>query len=92
MSGDILRRTSLCMLGIALLLPTASAFAAPTGGSPAIVSRARDWSRMVFRSVDDVLRSFERAAEAITEIEYDPRNDPKNGEGNGIDPHGKPKP
>ena len=95
MSGDILRRVALGMLVIALLLPTASAFAAPamrSGGGTIAPQTSLDWSRAIFRSVCGLLSFVERTAEALTQVEPDPYNDPKNSEGNGIDPHGGPKP
>lgn len=95
MSGSTLRRTVLCLVVVALLLPLASAYAAPAKGSGAALSiRMPDWSRIFLRPVDSLLGLFRPAVE---ESHMPPGQKPGNGdpasgnrEGNGFDPHGKP--
>lgn len=97
MSGSTLRRTVPCLLLIALLLPLASAHAAPagrTGASPPI--QMPDWSRLFLGPVEGLLSLFRPAIESSS---MPPGQKPGNGDGggssntrdgNGLDPHGKP--
>lgn len=92
MSGSIARRAVLCILVITLLLPVASAHAAPArqSGERTAVTGIADWSRALFRTVDNLL-GYLRPATANADTP--PGQKPGEGsgrEGNGIDPHGKP--
>ena len=94
MSGSIARRAVLCILVAILLLPVAS-YAAPVrqSGERLAVTGIADWSRALFRTVDNLLDLLRPATAAST---TPPGQKPGDGggndgrEGNGIDPHGKP--
>ena len=94
MSGSIARRAVLCTLVATLLLPMAS-YAAPArqDGKGLAVTGITDWSRALFRTVDNLLGLLRPATAGAT---TPPGQQPGGGsggkdrEGNGIDPHGKP--
>jgi hypothetical protein len=90
MSGSTLRRTVLCVLVITLLLPLASAYAAPAKrsetGTRAI--QLTDFSRILLRSVNDLLSLFRPIVEQDSPMP--PGQQPGTREGNGLDPHGRP--
>ena len=100
MSGSTLRRTVLCVLVVTLLLPLASAYAAPAKRSETGIRAIQltDLGRTLLRSVNDLLSLFRPMVEqdSTTPPGQQPGNgqDPGNGsttrEGNGLDPHGKP--
>ena len=91
MSGSTLRRTVLCVLVVTLLLPLASAYAAPAKRSETQVIQLTDLGRMVMRSVNELLNLFRPMAEQDNPMP--PGQQPGNGavtrEGNGLDPHGR---
>ncbi|MFL6199907.1 MAG: hypothetical protein ACJ76J_12065 [Thermoanaerobaculia bacterium] len=94
MSGSTLRRTVLSLVVVALLLPLASAYAAPAGrnGTPLSIQMP-DWSRTLVQTVGSFLNLFRLAADADSwPPGQKPGADPDtaNREGNGFDPHGKP--
>jgi len=94
MSGSTLRRTVLCVLVITLLLPLASAYAAPAKRSETGVRAIQltDLGRILLRSVNELMGAFRSITEQ--DIPMPPGQQPGNGavtrEGNGLDPHGKP--
>lgn len=95
MSGSTLRRSVLCVLVITLLLPLASAYAAPAKRSQTGIGAIQltDWSRTLLRSVNDLLSLLRPMTEqdaAPMPPGQKPGNDSVNREGNGLDPHGKP--
>lgn len=95
MSGSLLRRTVLCLLVVSLLLPLASAYAAPVQRSETALSiQMPDWSRTLLRSLESLLGLFRPMAEADAwPPGQKPGNDDpqsQNREGNGLDPHGRP--
>ena len=89
MSGSTLRRTVLCLVVVALLLPLASAFAAPVSRESARI-QLPEWSRILLAPLNGLMNLF-RASEAS---DKPPGHEPEPGtgkrEGNGFDPHGKP--
>lgn len=96
MSGSSLRRTVLCILVVALLLPLASAFAAPVRGREAARIQAQDWSRILLQPLSELLRLIRPAT---GEASMPPGQKPGNGDGDGdgpsrdgsgLDPHGRP--
>jgi hypothetical protein len=96
MSGTRLRCTILAILIVALLLPLASAYAAPVRQSEAAF-RLADWSRILLQPVSGLLSFLRSVAEASSMPPgQKPGNDMPGGppptgqarEGNGIDPHG----
>ena len=94
MSGSIARRAVLCILVITLLLPVASAYAAPArqSGERMAVTGAVDWSRALIRTVENLL-GFLRPTTANAGTPPGQKPGDGNGggrEGNGIAPHGKP--
>lgn len=91
MSGSTLRRTVLCVLVVTLLLPLASAYAAPAKRSETGVRAIQltDLGRIVLRSVNELLGLFR----PMFEQDAPPPGQmpsPINREGNGLDPHGRP--
>ncbi len=97
MSGSIVRRAVLCIVVITLLLPVASAYAAPArqSGQRTAVTGVADWSRALIRTVDSLLGFLRPATANASTPPGKPGQDdgPSNGrnrEGNGLDPHGKP--
>ena len=92
MSGSTLRRTVLFLLVVTLLLPLASAYAAPAKRSETGVRafQLTDLGRAVMQSVDSVLGLFRSLVEQ--DVPMPPGQHPGNAqrEGNGLDPHGKP--
>ncbi|MFP5288188.1 MAG: hypothetical protein ACLGI9_20805 [Thermoanaerobaculia bacterium] len=94
MSGSTLRRTVLCLVVIALLLPLASAWAAPAGGRETPRIQLHEWSRTLLAPLSALLDLFRPAAERAS---MPPGQKPGNGdgdgpsrEGSGLDPHGRP--
>ncbi len=97
MSGGTLRRTVLCLVVVALLLPLASAFAAPVRGRENARIQLPEWSRILLGPVSGLLSLFR----AATDESNDPpgqhpgggNNEPGSGgrEGSGLDPHGGKK-
>lgn len=94
MSGSTLRRTVLCLVVAALLLPLASAHAAPVRGETRI--QLSEWSRILLAPLSGLLDRLRPAAEAAS---MPPGQKPGNGdgdgssnarEGSGLDPHGRP--
>ena len=103
MSGSTLRRTVLCLVVVALLLPLASAWAAPARGRARGEETARiqlpQWSRILLAPLSGLLDLFRPAMEADTMPpgqhpgNSHPGNDnpsSQNREGSGLDPHGRP--
>lgn len=100
MSRSTLRRTVLCVLAVTLLLPLASAHAAPANRSEAGVRAIQltDLGRTLLESVNGLLDLFRSMTEQ--EASLPPGQQPGNGqepgngsttrEGNGLDPHGRP--
>ena len=97
-----LRRTILCLVVVALLLPLASAWAAPAGGRETAGIRLPEWSRILLAPLSGLMDLLRPAVEADS---GPPGQHPGNGqdpgnsndnptsktrEGNGFDPHGKP--
>jgi hypothetical protein len=95
MSGSTLRRTVLCLVVIALLLPLASAWAAPAKGRARGEETARiqlpQWSRILLAPISGLLRLFTES-DSWPPGQKPGSDDPgtQNREGNGFDPHGKP--
>ena len=99
MSGSSLRRTVLCILVVALLLPLASAFASPVRGKETRI-QLPDWNRIVLQPLGRLLDLFRPTAESSSQPpghqpgNGDGGNGPGNGganrDGSGLDPHGKP--
>ena len=88
MAGSTLRRTVLCLVVVGLLLPLASAWAAPTPRSEALRIQLPDWSRILLGPLDGLLGLFRPAFEpSHTQPGPNPGN-PISNEGNGFDPHG----
>jgi hypothetical protein len=94
MSGSTLRRTVLCLVVVALLLPLTSAFAAPARSRESARIQLPEWSRILLAPLSGLLDLFRPAIEASsTPPGQHPGNDqPGSGkrDGNGLDPHGKP--
>jgi hypothetical protein len=92
MSGSTLRRTVLCILVVTLLLPLASAYAAPATRSETGIRAIQltDLGRILLRSVNDLLSLLRPMAEQENPMPPGQQPDPINREGNGLDPHGKP--
>ena len=93
MSGSTLRRTVLCVLVITLLLPLASAYAAPAKRSETGIRAIQltDLSRIVLRSVNDLLSLFRPMFEQDMPMPPGQKpGEPIHREGNGLDPHGRP--
>ena len=100
MSGSSLRRIVLCILVIALLLPLASAFAAPVRGKETRI-QLPDWNRIVLQPLNRLLDRFRPlTANDSRPPGHQPDNgngdgegggnDGKSRDGSGLDPHGKP--
>ena len=98
MSGSTLRRTVLCLVVVALLLPLASAWAAPARRESARIQLPQ-WSRILLAPLSGLLDLFRPAFEADTMPPGQhpgtshPGNDnpdSQNREGSGLDPHGRP--
>jgi hypothetical protein len=88
-----LRRTVL-VLAVTLLLPLASAYAAPAKRSESGIQAIQisEWSRTLMRSVNELLSFLRPATEADA---WPPGQKPgnretANREGTGADPHGRP--
>ena len=98
MSGSTLRRSVLCLVVVALLLPLASAWAAPARERDTARIQHPDWSRILLAPVTGLLGLLCLAEETFMPPGHHPGNnqpgndDPSsnNREGNGFDPHGKP--
>jgi hypothetical protein len=94
MSGSTLRRTVLCVVVITLLLPLASAYAAPAKRSETGIRAIQltDFSRVLLRSVNDLLSLFRPMVEQDIPMPpgQQPGESPITREGNGLDPHGRP--
>lgn len=99
MSGSTLRRTVLCLVVVALLLPLTSVWAAPAGGRETASSRLPEWSRILLAPFSGLLDLLRPVTEADTRPpghhpgNNDPSNDQpgsNNREGSGLDPHGRP--
>ena len=98
MSGSTLRRTVLCLVVIALLLPLASAWAAPARGRESARIQLPEWSRILLAPISGLMNLFRPATEADTMPPgQKPGNDgpgpgpgSENREGSGLDPHGRP--
>lgn len=92
MSGSTLRRTVLCLVVVALLLPLASAWAAPARGRENARIQLPEWSRTLLAPLSGLLDLFRQATEpASMPPGQKPGNDDgASREGNGFDPHGKP--
>lgn len=93
MSGSTLRRTVLCLLVVTLLLPLASAYAAPAKRSDMEIGAIQltDLGRTLLRSVSDLLGLFRSMTEQDVPMPpgQKPGNDGFSREGNGLDPHGR---
>ena len=97
MSGSSLRRTVLCILVVALLLPLASASAAPVRARDAAARiQAREWTDILLQPLSELLSLFRSAS---SNASMPPGHKPGNGDGDGdgpsrdgsgLDPHGKP--
>ena len=94
MSGSTLRRTVLCLVVIALLLPLASAWAAPARGMETVRIQLPQWSRILLAPLSGLLDLFRPIHEASSMPPgQHPGNDQpgsNNREGSGLDPHGRP--
>ena len=91
MAGSTLRRTVLCLVVVALLLPLASAWAAPARGRENARIQIPQWSRILLAPINGLVKMF------LEEVTMPPGQKPgnddpgtQNREGNGFDPHGKP--
>ena len=95
MSGSTLRRTVLCLVVVALLLPLTSAWAAPARRSRESARiQLPEWSRILLAPLSGLLDLF-RPATATSSMPpgQKPGNDgpgSDNRDGNGFDPLGKP--
>jgi hypothetical protein len=89
MSGSNLRRSVLFLLTLSLLLPLAAAHAAPAESAmpSARMIQISDLGRTLLRTVDAVLSALRPATG--WDIIVLPGGG-GSGEGNGLDPHGKP--
>ena len=98
MSGSTLRRTVLCLVVVALLLPLASAWAAPARSRAKGEETARiqlpEWSRILLAPLSGLMDLFRPATEASS---MPPGQQPgssgpgsDNRDGSGLDPHGRP--
>jgi len=98
MPGSNLRRSVLCVLFILLLLPLATAYAAPAASAvPAKPSehvqsiRLSELGRGLLQSFDAVLSMLRSATvTGTTIVPPGGGSGSTSGEGNGLDPHGKP--
>jgi len=95
MSGSTLRRTVLCLVVVALLLPLASAWAAPARSGESARIQLPEWSRILLAPLSGLMDLFRPAAEASSMPPgQKPGNDgppgPDQRDGSGLDPHGKP--
>jgi hypothetical protein len=94
MSGSTLRRTVLCVLIVTLLLPLASAYAAPAKRSETGVRAIQltDLGRTLLESVHGLFNLLRPLTEQDVPMPpgQKPGNDGVTREGNGLDPHGKP--
>jgi hypothetical protein len=94
MSGSTLRRTVLCLVVVALLLPLASAYAAPARSSESARIQLPELSRILLAPFSGLLDLFRpvTAADAMPPGQKPGNDDPatQSREGNGFDPHGKP--
>ena len=95
MSGSTLRRTVLSLVLVALLLPLANAWAAPSRGLETRI-QLPEWSRILLAPLSGLLDLLRPVAEAAS---MPPGQKPGNGdgdgssnsrEGSGLDPHGRP--
>ena len=93
MSGSTLRRTVLCLVVIALLLPVASAWAAPARARENARIQLPEWSRILLAPLSGLLDLFRPATEASSMPPgQKPGNDgpgTDNRDGNGFDPLGR---
>ena len=94
MSGSTLRRTVLCLVVVALLLPLASAWAAPAGSRASARIQLPEWSRILLAPISGLMNLLRPAMEADT---MPPGQKPGNSgpgsdnrDGSGLDPHGRP--
>lgn len=93
MSGSTLRRTVLCFLVVTLLLPLASAYAAPAKRSETGVRAIQltDLGRILLESVNGLFNLFRPMVEQDMPMPPGQKpGQPVNREGNGLDPHGRP--
>lgn len=92
MSGSTLRRTVLSLVVVALLLPLASAYAAPAKGRETARIQIPEWSRILLAPFSGLLDLFRPATEADTMPpgQQPGNSDPNTRDGNGLDPHGRP--
>lgn len=94
MSGSTLRRTVLSLVVFALLLPLASAWAAPARDRETARIQLPEWSRILLAPLSGLLDLFRPATEAYSMPpgQKPGSDDPakQNREGSGFDPHGKP--
>jgi hypothetical protein len=89
MSGSTLRRTVLCILVVTLLLPMASAYAAPAKRSETRSGAILlDLGRALVQSVHDLVSLLRPMTEQDNPMP--PGQQPGTREGNGLDPHGRP--
>lgn len=89
MPGSNPRRIVLCVLSILLLLPLATAYAAPAKPAEhARLVQLSDLGRALLRSVDALLNVLRPATG--WDIIVPPADGSPGGEGNGLDPHGAP--
>ena len=98
MSGSTLRRTILCLVVVALLLPLASAWAAPAGDREIARIQLPEWSRILLAPFSGLMDLFRPAVEADNGPpgQHPGNNGPgndnpgsNNREGSGLDPHGR---
>jgi hypothetical protein len=94
MSGSILRRTVLSLVLVALLLPLASAHAAPARAREEARIQLPEWSRILLAPISGLMDLFRPVTAADS---WPPGQRPGNGDpqsadrdGNGLDPHGRP--
>lgn len=91
MSGSTLRRTVLCLVVVALLLPLASAWAAPARGTENARIQLPQWSRILLTPISGLVSLF-LETDTMPPGQKPGNDDPgtQNREGNGFDPHGRP--
>lgn len=92
MSGSTLRRTVLCLVVVALLLPLAGAWAAPARERDTARIQLPEWSRILLAPVTGLLDLFCAEESSMPPGQHPGNDDPgsNNREGNGFDPHGRP--
>ena len=91
MSGSTLRRTVLCLVVVALLLPLASAWAAPARAKESARIQLPEWSRILLAPLSGLMDLF-RPVTAADSMPPGQHPGTQKRDGNGLDPHGGGKP